>query len=174
MTVSITKIITIPFLSERGVKKIIGIFKLDFSGSYASGGDTINLSPYFQKVDCILPLVAAGYLFEPDITTLTNPATIKLKMKYPTKSQTSNLALSDHAHTHSLAYVKGTATSYVPDDSTIEGTSLATSTTLSTASTTLAHTFTGTKSTVDAGAAEEYPATTYPTGLSCYILVIGS
>jgi len=40
------------------------------------------------------------------------------------------------AHSHDIAYVKGTATTYVPDDSTLAGTSLAASATITTATTT--------------------------------------
>jgi len=36
-----------------------------------------------------------------------------------------------HTHTVTIAYVKGTATTYVPDDSTLAGTSLAASDSIS-------------------------------------------
>ena len=148
MTVSVTKLITVPFLSERGIKKVLGVFKLEFSDTYSTGGDTVNLAPYLRKIDCIVPIPDSGYIFEPDESTYSTPSAVKIKVIQPTRSQTNNLA----ATVTVPAYTDSYAQSGTYDVS-----------------------FSGTKGDVDAGPGEELAdGASYPSGLTCYILVFGS
>jgi hypothetical protein len=165
VTVTVTPLYTTGFFTDKGSKKIIGVFKLDFTDTYMVGGDTVDLSNYFRKIDCIVPIFNNGYIFEPDPDTFSTPNAVKIKVRYPTKSQASSLAI-----TASVDYVKGTATTYVPDDSTLGGASLAANATVPvTVSVTDAH------AQVDAGPGEELgDGAAYPAGLSCLILVFGS
>jgi len=165
MTVTVTKLYSTSFYTAKGTKKIMGVFKLSFTDTYTTGGDTVDLSPYFNNLDCIIPLNSSGYLFEVDEDTLSTPSAVKIKVIYPTKSQSSTLSISA-----SVDYVKGTGASYVPDDSTLGGTSLTASATVPVSvSVTDAH------GEVDAGAGEELAdGTSYPANFSCIILVFGS
>jgi len=148
MTVTVTTLYVTGFYADKGVKKIIGVFKLDFSNTYSAGGDTLDLSAYFKKVDCILPVPNNGYIFEPDLNSLNTPNAIKIKVIQPTKSQEGNLAGNVTIAEYSATYAE--AGTYDVN-------------------------FTGTKGNVDAGPGEELAdGVTYPEGLSCIVLVFGS
>jgi hypothetical protein len=125
---------------------LLGKFSCD--ASYPAGGYSLELP--FSEVFMVKPENKNGYIFEYDYTNK------KVKVKYPTKSQVSDLALADHAAqahavTDTLAIAVGatSVTSTAANGDIIDG-SIAVADHAA-----LAHSFTGTHGTVDAGPAEE-------------------
>ena len=165
MTVTVTKLYSTSFYTAKGTKKIMGIFRLSFTGTYTAGGDTVDLSPYFSNLDCIVPLTSGGYLFEVDSDSFNTPNAVKIKVIYPTKSQSSSLSISA-----SVDYVVGSATEYVPNDSELGGTALNANGTIP-----VAVSIADAHGEVDAGPGEELAdGASYPADLSCVVLVFGS
>ena len=114
---------------------------LNFSGTYSTGGVSITgVTQYFKSCKSVMCDAHSGYIFEFD------RANSKLKIRYPTKSQSSNLALSAHSVTDTLAIAAGSTavTSTAANGDIISG------------SITVAdHSFSGTKGQVDSGVGEE-------------------
>ena len=60
--------------------------KISFDSSYPTGGESLDLTDRLQTVLCVMFENKSGYMFEYDYTNK------KVKVYYPTKSQSSNLA----------------------------------------------------------------------------------
>lgn len=118
---ALTKTYDLP-RAER-ISRNVGIVtgKISFGSSYPTGGESLELNDRLQSVLLVMFESKGGYMFEYDYTNK------KVKVMYPTKSQTSNLA----------------------------GTVTVTGTTGNGDAGTYNVSFTGTKGTVDAGVAEE-------------------
>lgn len=113
---------------------------ITFDSSYPTGGeDASDISRYFKSLKVVTFNNKGGYVFEYDSTN------DKIKVLYPTKSQTSNLAGSV------------TVTNAVGDGD----------------SGTYNVSFTGTKGTVDAGVAEEVANATDLSSLTVEFVAIG-
>lgn len=108
MTVTLTKEKLYRIPTRDGFDVLHGVFKVAYAGTYASGGEVVDLSPYFTQIFFIgveSTEDAPGYLFYVDDSNFPRsgsaPAQVKLLLYVPCAPHSHTM----YAHGHSLAFL---------------------------------------------------------------------